>query len=104
MSPIFLTNTLNSNNMRKQMLRNDSCLDFSMSVERRDTASMKWDKYKGRDIIPLWVADMDFCSPPAVIDVLRQRIAHGVFGYTIAPESLNTVVVRMLKAYYGWAI
>jgi cystathionine beta-lyase len=85
-------------------VKNDSCFDFSMSVERRDTASMKWDKYKGRDIIPLWLADMDFCSPPAVIDALRQRIAHGVFGYTIAPESLNTVVVRMLKADYGWTI
>jgi len=65
---------------------------------------MKWDKYKGRDIIPLWVADMDFCSPPAVIDALQQRIAHGVFGYTIPPESLNTIVVKMLQADYGWEI
>jgi len=85
-------------------LKKDKCFDFGIPVERRDTASMKWDKYKGRDIIPLWVADMDFCSPPAVIDALQQRIAHGVFGYTIPPESLNTIVVKMLQADYGWVI
>ena len=85
-------------------MKKDTCIDFSIPVERRDTASMKWDKYKGRDIIPLWVADMDFCSPPAVIDALQQRIAHGVFGYTIPPESLNTIVVKMLLSNYGWVI
>ena len=85
-------------------MEKDTCIDFSIPVERRDTASMKWDKYKGRNIIPLWVADMDFCSPPAVIDALQQRIAHGVFGYTIPPESLNTIVVKMLHADYGWEI
>jgi cystathionine beta-lyase len=85
-------------------VKKDTCFDFSIPVERRDTASMKWDKYKGRDVIPLWVADMDFCSPPAVIDALQQRIAHGVFGYTMPPESLNTIVVEMLQADYGWKI
>jgi cystathionine beta-lyase len=88
----------------KYTLKKDTCFDFSIPVERRDTASMKWDKYKGRDIIPLWVADMDFCSPPAVIAALQQRIAHGVFGYTIPPESLNSIVVKMLQADYGWEI
>ena len=85
-------------------MKKDTCIDFSIPVERRDTASMKWDKYKGRDIIPLWVADMDFCSPPAVIEALQQRITHGVFGYTLPPESLNTIVVKMLQADYGWEI
>jgi cystathionine beta-lyase len=88
----------------KYTLGKDTCFDFSIPVDRRDTASMKWDKYKGRDIIPLWVADMDFCAPPAVVDALQQRIAHGVFGYTIPPESLNTMVVKMLQADYGWVI
>ena len=86
------------------MMTNDSCFDFGKSVERRDTASMKWDKYKGKDIIPLWVADMDFCSPPAVIDALQRRIAHGVFGYTIPPPDLNKIVVAMLEAEYGWSV
>jgi cystathionine beta-lyase len=85
-------------------LGKDTCFDFSIAVERRNTASMKWDKYKDKDIIPLWVADMDFCSPPAVIEALHQRIAHGVFGYTISPEGLNAIVVQMLQADYGWAI
>ncbi len=85
-------------------MEKNTCIDFSIPVERRDTASMKWDKYIGRDIIPLWVADMDFCSPPAVIAALQQRIAHGVFGYTIPPESLNTIVVEKLQADYGWQI
>jgi cystathionine beta-lyase len=86
------------------MMTNDSCFDFDRLVERRDTASMKWDKYKGKDIIPLWVADMDFCSPPAVIDALQRRIAHGVFGYTIPPPDLNKIVVAMLAAEYGWSV
>jgi cystathionine beta-lyase len=78
--------------------------DFSLPVERKNTASMKWDKYKDRDIIPLWVADMDFCSPPAVIEALQQRIAHGVFGYTVAPESLTTVVIEKLAVDFNWSI
>jgi cystathionine beta-lyase len=82
----------------------DTFFDFSIPVDRRDTASMKWDKYKGKDIIPLWVADMDFCSPPAVLEALHQRIAHGVFGYSLPPESLNTTVVKMLQSDYGWTI
>ena len=81
-----------------------ACFDFNIPIERRNTASMKWEKYSDQDIIPLWVADMDFCSPPAVIDALHRRIDHGVFGYTIAPESLKTVVVEMLQAEFKWAI
>ncbi len=81
-----------------------TCFDFNSPVERRNTASMKWDKYKDRDIIPLWVADMDFCSPPAVIEALHQRIAHGVFGYTVAPESLKTLVVEKFAADFNWSI
>ena len=82
----------------------NSCFDFDRSVERRDTASMKWDKYKGKDIIPLWVADMDFCSPPAVINALQKRIAHGVFGYTDPPPELDKMVIAMLEAEYGWSV
>ena len=78
--------------------------DFNTVVERRETASMKWDKYKGKDVIPLWVADMDFRSPPAVIDALQRRIDHGVFGYAVPPESLNQTVVEMLAAEYNWSI
>jgi cystathionine beta-lyase len=85
-------------------LGKDTVFDFSISVDRRHTASMKWDKYKGKDIIPLWVADMDFRSPPAVLEALHQRTAHGVFGYSLPPESLNTTVVKKLQSDYGWTI
>jgi cystathionine beta-lyase len=54
---------------------------FDTPIDRRDSDSIKWSKYAGRDILPLWVADMDFAAPPAVIAALQQRIAHGVFGY-----------------------
>jgi cystathionine beta-lyase len=104
MTLISLISTLNSIKMGNRMITNGSCFDFDRSVERRDTASMKWDKYKGKDIIPLWVADMDFCSPPAVIDALQKRIAHGVFGYTLTPHELNKIVISMLEAEYGWSV
>ena len=55
--------------------------DFDNVPERRDTDSQKWQKYAGRDILPLWVADMDFKSSPAIVDAMQKRIAHGVFGY-----------------------
>ena len=56
--------------------------NFDQWVDRSHSDSVKWDKYRDRDIIPLWVADSDFTSPPAVIEALQRRVAHGVFGYT----------------------
>jgi cystathionine beta-lyase len=85
-------------------MKKEELFDFDTLVERRGTASLKWDRYKGRDIIPLWVADMDFQSPPAVINALKQRVAYGVFGYTIPPDELNEVVVGMLASNYDWIV
>lgn len=78
--------------------------DFDTVLERRGTASLKWEKYKAQDIIPLWVADMDFRSPPAVIRALQQRIENGVFGYTITPDDLNETIMAMLEAKYAWKV
>lgn len=78
--------------------------NFDTPVDRSGTYSMKWDKYKGKDIIPLWVADMDFLSPPAVIDALHKRIGHGVFGYTLPPQELNEIIVSLMKNEYGWKV
>jgi cystathionine beta-lyase len=86
------------------ILEKNKLFDFDTPVERRATASLKWDKYRNRDVIPLWVADMDFRSPPAVIRALQQRVDYGVFGYTTAPQKLSDVVVVMLKNLYGWEI
>ena len=78
--------------------------DFDTPIDRHDTASLKWAKYEGRDIIPMWVADMDFRSPPAVIEALHQRVAHGVFGYTTALEELIETIISTLQRDYGWEI
>jgi cystathionine beta-lyase len=78
--------------------------DFDTPIDRRGTASLKWDKYKNKNIIPLWVADMDFRSPPAVIEALQRRIEHGVFGYTNAPDELTHQVLSMLQSRYGWTV
>ncbi len=74
---------------------------FDENIDRRHTFSLKWDRYADRDIIPLWVADMDFRSPPAVIEALRRRIAHEVFGYTRPNPSLNEAVVAYFQRAHG---
>jgi cystathionine beta-lyase len=78
--------------------------DFDEIVDRRGTASEKWEKYRDRDVIPMWVADMDFRSPPEVIEALRRRCDHGVFGYTGAPPEAVAAVTEMLERDYGWRI
>ncbi|MHC4117609.1 MAG: MalY/PatB family protein [Planctomycetota bacterium] len=78
--------------------------DFDRLLDRRGTDSLKWDKYKGRDILPLWVADMDFQSPPAVLEALHRRVDHGIFGYAVPPDELVETVVERLQTKYRWRI
>ena len=78
--------------------------DFDEIIDRRGSSSEKWEKYRGRDIIPLWVADMDFRSPPAVSEALHERVNHGIFGYTSPPESLALAVIEALRAEFGWQV
>ena len=67
--------------------------DFDTVPQRLGTDSQKWQKYGDRDILPLWVADMDFRSPPAVVDALHQRVDHGIFGYARpTPDQVEAVV------------
>ncbi|NVN89392.1 MAG: putative C-S lyase [Desulfuromonadales bacterium] len=82
----------------------DSRFDFDTAINRSTTNSEKWDKYRGRDIIPLWVADMDFRSPPAVIAALHERVSHGVFGYTNPSQGLIDAVMGHLKRDFDWPI
>lgn len=77
--------------------------DFDQPVERVGTWSTRWDRY-GPEVIPLWVADTDFRPPPEVLEALRERIDHGVLGYTTAPEELRAAIVEHLRARYGWRI
>ena len=77
--------------------------DFDQLVDRRGTDSDKWCEYDG-DVLPLWVADMDFRSPEPVIQALRQRVEHGVFGYGIEPPALRGLIVARLQELYGWQV
>ena len=77
---------------------------FDPIIDRRGTASLKWQKYRGRDVIPLWVADMDFRSPPAVVEALKVRVNHGIFGYTLPPSELIETVVEILARDYRWRV
>lgn len=77
--------------------------DFDNPIDRCSSESLKWRKY-GAEVIPLWVADMDFPSPDAVIDALHKRIDHGVFGYGIELPELRTAIVERMNRKYHWLI
>ena len=81
-----------------------SSFDFDHAPERRGTDSQKWQKYGDRDVLPLWVADMDFKSPPAIIEALHRRVDHGIFGYARPVKSTVDAVVAALEERYGWKI
>jgi cysteine-S-conjugate beta-lyase len=77
--------------------------DFDRLIDRRRSDSFKWRHYD-EDVLPLWIADMDFVSPEPVIRALHERIDHGIFGYgTVMPE-LGQVVVDRLANLYGWQV
>ena len=85
-------------------MKNSGQYDFDELLERHGTSSMKWDKYKSPEIIPMWLADMDFRSPPQIIRAIEERTAHGIFGYTLPPRELNLLIVSMLEESYNWSI
>jgi len=83
-------------------MKSETTPDFDTIIDRSNTGSEKWDRYRDSDIIPLWVADMDFRSPEPVIQALRERVEHGVFGYTHPQEELAGAVLSALERDYGW--
>ena len=78
--------------------------DFDREIDRSGTMSLKWDKYKGQDVLPMWVADTDFASPPAVIEALTARVAHGIFGYSRPSPRLIELIITRMQQRYGWTI
>ena len=78
--------------------------DFDTPVDRHGTASVKWNKYGSRDIIPMWVADMDFACAPAVVEALRRRVDHPIYGYSEPPPGLVDATISHLENEYGWKI
>ena len=74
--------------------------NFTEPPSRVGTGSIKWDRYRDQDVLPMWVADMDFESPPEVVDAIHRRVAHGIYGYTNpTDEALDAVVQYMHKAH-----
>ncbi len=82
--------------------------DFDVLVDRKETASEKWDfleeVYGSRDLLPLWVADMDFRSPQPIVDALVARAQHGVYGYTGLTQSYYDSVIGWYRRRYGWEL
>lgn len=75
--------------------------DFDLLVNRRDSGSYKWDSTEDADVIPLWVADMDFKTAPAIIEALSKRVDHGVFGYTRVPEEYYDATIDWFAGRHG---
>ena len=79
-------------------------VDFDILIDRANSDSLKWGRYKGTDILPMWVADSDFRVAPAIADALKQRIEHGIFGYAKASRELVEIVVERMWRLYQWRI
>lgn len=78
--------------------------DFDTVLSRKDTACIKWDKYRNTDVLPFWVADMDFAIAPEIQDALVERIKHPIYGYTRAPDELVEAVQGHLQSIYNWTV
>ncbi|MBU8905300.1 MalY/PatB family protein [Desertibacillus haloalkaliphilus] len=82
--------------------------NFDKVIDRTNTNSTKWDAvdklYNGKDLWPMWVADMDFRAPEAVLEAIQEKVEHGILGYTVRPESLDQAVVNWFKTEYGWTV
>ncbi len=77
--------------------------EFDEVIDRRGTSSAKWGKFPA-DVLPFWVADMDFRSPAFIRDALAERVEHGVFGYTETPAALIEAVTEWLAEHYRWRV
>lgn len=76
--------------------------DFDQIHDRTTSDSLKWGRYAGRDVLPMWVADSEFSAPPVVIDALRARIDHGLFGYTKPSASMTSALRHWCGDRYNW--
>ena len=78
--------------------------DFDETVVRRGTGSYKWDGSWEDDVLPMWVADMDFRTAPCIVEALRRRVEHGVFGYTRVSDAFYDAVIGWFARRHGWHI
>ncbi len=77
--------------------------DFDQLFDRHNTGSTKWSRYPA-DVLPMWVADMDFAAPPVIIEALQQRLLHPLVGYSVAQDSLREAIVADLWAKFAWQV
>ena len=77
--------------------------DFDRLINRRASESLKWGSYE-EDVLPMWVADMDFAAPDPVIQSLRNRVDHGVFGYGMRPQPLIETIAARIRTLYHWDV
>lgn len=77
--------------------------DFNTVIQRRGDQGVKWNKHDA-DVLPLWVAEMDFQSPPEMLDAIRERVDYGIFGYMQTPNSLKEVIIARMKRLYNWDV
>lgn len=78
--------------------------NFDEVIDRHGTASLKWDSATAPDVLPMWVADMDFKTAPSVIAALRRRVEHGIFGYVRVPDAYYEAVTGWFARRHGWTI
>jgi len=77
--------------------------NFDKVINRFKTDSIRWDQYDP-SVIPLWVADMDFESPPCVLNAMKNRVEHGIFGYTHEPNNFKKNIADYVKIHYDWEV
>lgn len=78
--------------------------DFDEIIERRGTGSVKWDESPSSDVIPMWVADMDFKAAPAILEAIRKRAEHGVFGYALVEDEYYDAIISWFQRRHQWTI
>jgi cystathionine beta-lyase len=83
---------------------NNDIFNFDEIIDRHNTHSVKWDLCHTDDVIPMWVADMDFKAAPCILDVLKRRLEHGVFGYANVPEEFYDSIINWFKRRHNWTI
>ena len=79
-------------------------MDFDEPIDRRGTDSLKWNLYANTEVLPMWVADMEFRAPRAMLDALAGRLEHGVLGYTDPPPALTDAIVSRMQTAYDWNV
>ena len=93
-------------NVGMQKISELSAMQFDHIIDRKSTYAYKWERYKGQDILPMWIADTEFCCAPAILHALKARVEHGLLGYTLPAhdQGANQAVVNWLSRQYDWKI